>query len=157
MSEETNARLREKIEQAKNRGADIATDTARRAGDFVKENPMAAVAGGLVLGALVAGVLSRRKRSTREVIAEGPSRLGKLAMVGAELAMAYAAKAAEAGKDGVGKIEEIGGSVGGKLSEGGAEARKRAADMADIALAGAKAAGEAAMKRAGEIASKIRH
>jgi len=158
VSEETNARLRERIEAAKARGTDIAGDTARKASDFVQEHPVAVVAGGLVLGAIVAGALSRRRRSSaRDVVAEGSSRLSKLAALGAEMAMAYAAKAADVGKDGIGKIEDIGGTVTEKLSEGGAEAKKRASDVADIAMAGARAAGEAAMRRANEIASKIRH
>lgn len=158
MSDETNARLRERIDAAKARGADVAGDAARKAKDLVHEHPMAAVAGGLVLGALVAGALSRRKRrAAPALLVDAPSKLGKLATLGAELAIAYAAKAAEAGKDGVHKLEDIGGTVGEKLSEGGTEAKKRASDMADIALAGARAAGEAAMRRANEIASKIRH
>jgi hypothetical protein len=159
VSDETNAALRERIEAAKNRGADVAADTARKAKDLVHEHPMAAVAGGLVLGALVAGALSRRARrkTSASLIADAPSKLGKLAALGAEIALAYAAKAAEAGKDGVHKLEDIGGTVGEKLSGGSAEAKKRATDVADIALAGARAAGEAAIRRANEIASKIRH
>lgn len=154
------ANLRDKIEAAKVRSAEMAGSSARKARDFVEEHPVAVVAGGLVLGALIAGAFARSRRQDKTasgVIADGSAKLSKLAAIGAELAMAYAAKAAEAGKDGVGRLEDLGGTVGGKISEGGAEAKKRATDIAEIAMAGARGAGEAALRRAHDLAAKIRY
>ena len=146
-----NARLREKIDAAKARTAEIAGDSAKTVKTLVEEHPVAMMAGGILLGALIARAIPRAQKK------KASKRLSSLAALGTELALASAAKAAEAGKDGVHKLEDIGGSVGGKISEGGAEAKKRAFDLADIAMAGAREAGEAALRRANEFASRIRH
>lgn len=150
--------LRERIEVASERSAAAAADSARKARDFVEEHPVAVVAGGLVLGALLAGAVarSRRKRPTAaDAVAEGASSMGKLAALGAELAMAYAARAAHAGKEGLGALEDIGSTVGETLGETGSEARRRASDFAEIALAGVRGAGEAALRHAADLRHKL--
>ncbi|WP_226019332.1 hypothetical protein [Novosphingobium sp. FKTRR1] len=156
------ARLREKIDEAKDRSAELAGNAAQKARDFVHDHPVATVAGGIVLGAIVAGALARRRRSDHRSVAAravqavtdaaGPvvrpatNNLAKLAAIGAELAIAYAARAADKGKESVEKLEEIGGTVSDRLSERGTEARKHATDLAEAALA-----------RANEFLGKLRH
>lgn len=151
MSEDRNTRLRERLDAAKARTAEIAGDSARTVKTLAQEHPVAMLAGGILIGALIARAIPKSQKK------KAGKRLSSLAALGTELALAYAAKAADASKDGVHKLEDIGGSVGGKISEGSAEAKKRAFDLADLAIAGAREAGEVAMRRANEFASKIRH
>ncbi|WP_408587983.1 hypothetical protein [Novosphingobium sp.] len=148
---DSRARLREKIEEARDRSAELAGNAAQKARDFVHDHPVATVAGGIVLGAIVAGALSRRRSSGDQrgvtaravqavsdaaspVVKPATENIARLAALGAELALAYAARAADKGKEGVDKLEEIGGTVGGKLSEGGTEVRRRANDLAGTVL-----------------------
>ena len=60
----------------------------------------------------------------------------RIAAIGAELALAYAARATSAGKDGVDQI-----------SEKGAEAGHKVADLAEIALTTLRSAGTTAIHR----------
>jgi hypothetical protein len=84
-------------------GAAKPTDPLGKVKGFVEEHPVAMVAGGIVLGALVAGVLSRagsgvtgdkatRKGSLSRMSL--PRRAADLAAVGLEIAAAYVAGAA---------------------------------------------------------------
>lgn len=144
---EARARLREKIDEARERGAEIADTAAQKARDFVHEHPVATVAGGIVLGALVAGALTRRRAATPQSAATRAAQavtqaaspvaghLARLATVGAELALAYAARAADKGKEGVGKLEDVGEAVSERLSEGSAEARKQATALTELVFA----------------------
>lgn len=149
-SADARAKLREKIDEARERSAELAGNAAQKARDFVHDHPVATVAGGIVLGAIVAGALARRSRPEAKgvaaravqavsdvatpVVRPAASNIARLAGIGAELAIAYAARAADKSKEGVEKLEEIGGTVGGKLSEGGTEVRKRAVDLAETVL-----------------------
>ncbi|QCI92812.1 hypothetical protein [Novosphingobium sp. EMRT-2] len=150
-----NAAVREKIESAKARVA--ASSPAKTVKTLVDEHPVAMLAGGILLGALVARAWPKRRSAAKEVV---DSRLGKravaLAALGAEIATAYATRAAEAGREGVARLEDIGGSVGGKIAEGGEEARKRAVDLTDVAVSSAREAGETALRRLIEIATRLR-
>lgn len=151
-----NARVRDRIDAAKARNAaQSAIDASRK---VIEEHPIAAMAGGILIGALIARAIPRISPRS---LAQTPARkLGKsalsLATVAGELAVAYAAKAAEAGRGGVDKLEDLGGSVGGKVADGSAEARRVATDIASIAMAGMKEAGEAALRHVSEIAAKVR-
>jgi len=150
-----NAAVRERVEAAKARVA--ASGPAKTVKTLVDEHPVAMLAGGILLGALVARAWPKRRPAAKEIV---DSRLGKravaLAALGAEIATAYAARAAEAGRESVARLEDIGGTVGGKIAEGGEEARKRAADLTDVAVTSAREAGETALRRLIEIATKLR-
>lgn len=153
--QDPNAAVREKVEAAKARVA--AAGPGKTVKTLVDEHPVAMLAGGILLGALVARAWPKRRSAAREVV---DSRLGKravaLAALGAEIASAYATRAAEAGRESVAKLEDIGGSVGGKIAEGGEEARKRAADLTEVAVSSAREAGETALRRLIEIATRLR-
>ncbi|MCW1381805.1 hypothetical protein OLX02_03105 [Novosphingobium sp. KCTC 2891] len=150
MTEDRNARIRERLDAAKARSGDLARSGTETVRGLVEEHPVAALAGGILLGALIARMLPRAPVKT------AGSRASALAALGAEIAVAYAAKAAEKGRESVHKLEDIGGAVGEKLSDGTSEAKKRAVDFADIAAGALREAGEIAVKRANEFASRVK-
>jgi hypothetical protein len=140
--------LAERIERARVRSAELAASASTRAREFVHDHPVASVAGGIVLGALVAGALSRlRPRpvpvtlvdKAESTLEEAGARLSRLAALGAELALTYAARAASAGKDGAEKIEERLskklGEISETASEKGSEASHKLAGLAEVVLA----------------------
>jgi hypothetical protein len=135
--------LAERIERARVRSAEIAADASARAREFVHDHPVASVAGGIVLGALVAGALSRlRRKSVPAVLVEtaetgleeAGARLSKLAHLGAELALAYATRLADASKDGAHKIEEKLGHLGETAGEKSVEAQRKVAGLAEVVI-----------------------
>ena len=139
-------RLAKRIAAGRERNADRGTVRS-----IVEDHPVAVIAGGLVLGVLLARFLPR----------SGISRLSgramALAAAGAELAALYGSKAVdgagEAARDGREKLGEIGGTI----SESAGEARRRTLDLADVAIAGARAVGDSAARRVAGLASKVRH
>jgi len=152
---DNDSKLAERLEAARERSNALAASAANKAREFVRENPAASVAGGIVIGALIAGLLTRQ--ATRkpadsvhegaEAVDGGAVRLARLAALGAELALAYAARAASTGKDGVGKIEErIAGQLG-KLGETSTEAGHRLGALAEVAIHTLREAGESAIHR----------
>ncbi|MGX7895349.1 hypothetical protein [Tsuneonella sp. HG222] len=128
--------LKQKVDAAQARQAerqsptlmDRAGETAIEAKDqltaFAKKHPIATVAGGIAVGILVAGMF----RGPRKAAVEGGTKLAGLAAVGAELALAYAAKAfdaaKEAGDESLDWLEDLG------LRE---RARTLGSDVADYA------------------------
>lgn len=157
----TGANLGGRLEVACTRSKEIAETTSTRARQFVHDHPVAAAAGGIVAGAIVAGLLARRRHAKaadvipklpqiEAAVEAGTSRLGHIATIGAELALAYAARATEAGKESVHKIEESVGTLGEAVGEKSAEAGKRVADLADVAIEATRDAGKALLKRLGE-------
>lgn len=134
---EQDSPLAQRLEKARARSNELAANAARRTREFVAEHPVATVAGGIAIGALIAGALARRKRPVTRITADlTVARLTRLATLGAELAMAYAARAASASKDGVDQIGEKGADAGHKV-----------AGLAEIALTTLRTAGESAIHR----------
>ncbi|WP_225207169.1 hypothetical protein [Novosphingobium huizhouense] len=154
MTEETASRLRDRLDAAKAR--DAARSGVETVKGLIEEHPVAALAGGILVGAIVARMLPRGSKSAAEPVKKAGKSASALAALGAEIALAYAAKAAEKGRDGVHKLEDIGGTVGEKLGDGASEAKKRASDFADIAVNVLREAGEAALKRAGELKDRVK-
>ena len=155
--------LAERVEAARVRSAELATNATKSARDFVHDHPVATIAGGIAIGALVAGAFARSLPTKTESAAKKAgadvdvisARLSHLASLGADLALAYATRAAAASKDGVGKFEEQFGEQLNKLSgeagKAGAEASKKAAGIADLVLNSLKDAGETALARLNKI------
>ena len=145
--------LKSKVEagQARNKAKSETTTTMfDRAGEaaieakdkftaFAKEHPIATVAGGLAIGILVSGLFKRSP--TRKVAGKAAKRASKLAAIGAELAMAYAAQAMEAaneaGKVGASRLDGLGDAA----RSAGKSAAHRAGDARDVALAATSEAG----------------
>lgn len=145
---EQDSTLAERVEAARERSASLAASASNKAREFVHDHPVASVAGGIVVGAMIAGLLTRRKpRNLEERAAATTARLSRLAALGAELALAYAARAASTGKDGVGRIEEGLVSQFGRISENGSEAGRKLTGLAEVALGTLREAGEAAIHR----------
>ncbi|MBB3860437.1 hypothetical protein GGQ88_001703 [Novosphingobium hassiacum] len=154
--------LRDKVDAAKARLAERTgnarpVDTVK---SLIEEHPVASLAAGILLGALIAKALpsSGRMRSC----AVG------LATLAGKYAVDYAGKAAEAGREGLHKVEEVGGSVGTRLADvggtvgsriadGSGEARRKAVDFAEIARSAAADASEIAIRKVNEIASRLKH
>ena len=154
---EPDPKLSDRLEAARDRSAALAKGAAGRARDFVHEHPVASVAGGVAIGALIAGVLARRQRGAADADQTGDSRdslhgltaarLAQIAAVGAEFALAYATRAAGAGKQGVGIVEDTIIEHLGQIGSNGAEAGRKLGDIAEIAVKTLREAGEAALHR----------
>lgn len=116
-----------------------------------EEHPIALLAGGLLLGALVARFMPK------SVFGKLGSRAAALTMAGAEMATLFGGKVATAAGDvtreGREKLEELGESV----SESTAGARRTTSNLADIAISTAKAVGSDALRRVSEAADRVRH
>lgn len=157
MTEDTATRLRDRLDAAKAR--DMARSGAETVKGVIEEHPVAALAGGILIGALIARMIPRRIAPLSPVKKAGKS-ASALAALGAELAVAYATKAAEKGREGVHKLEDIGGTVGEKLGDtisgGASEAKKRAVDFSEIATAALREVGEIALRRANEFKDRIK-
>jgi hypothetical protein len=149
--------LAERIEAARARSNELAANATNRAREFVHEHPVATIAGGIAVGALIAGALAQRKKRKAVPAADTPdtatdndatiARLTRLAALGADLALAYAARAASAGKDGVSRIEERIGEQLGHLGQIGEGVGEKGAGLADVVLGKLREAGESALQR----------
>jgi len=150
--------LRDKVEAAKTRLAERTANA--RPVDTVKtlivEHPVASVAAGILLGALIAKALPSSGRFRKGAAG--------LATVAGKYAVDYAMKAAEAGREGLHKVEEAGGkladaggTMGGKIAESSSDARRKATDLAEVARAAAIEASEIAIRKMTELASRIKH
>lgn len=169
MSEELQANeaetLREKVDSAKARLAErtAASKSVQQVKGLIEEHPVATVAAGILLGALVAKALpsarrggSKAKRSAEEAAGSLLNSASGLAAVAGKLAIDYATRARDAGRDGLHKVEEVGGSVGGKLADGAEDARRKAVDLSDVVRSAAVEAGEAALRKINELASRVK-
>ena len=116
--------------------------------EFAKEHPIATVAGGVAIGILVAGLF----RGPRRAAIKGGTRAAGLAAVGAEVALAYAqqamAAAAEAGRAGADRLDDLGDNArhigrdaAGRAGELGRDAASRAGELGESARAAARDAG----------------
>jgi hypothetical protein len=152
---EQDSKLAERLDAAHKRSNAFAASAANKAREFVHDHPVASVAGGIVIGALIAGTLTRlRPRKPAELgetveaaAAATTARLTRLAALGAELALAYATRAASTGKDGIGKIEDrIAGQLD-RINENGAQAGRKLSGLAEVALHTLREASEAAVHR----------
>ena len=144
--------LSERLEAARERSTELASGASSRARDFIHDHPVASIAGGIAVGALIAGLLMPRKRPTlakagEAAIDASAARLGRLASLGAELALAYAARAASASKEGAGKIEDRIVDQLGQINDNGAEVGRKLSGLAEVALNTLREAGEAAVHR----------
>lgn len=133
--------------------ADRAKAAADGALDYVKANPLKAVAG-VAIGALIIGAFTRPGRKlTRKT--------GKLAGIATEAALAYglglletAGSAASKGQD---KLADLGESVSDKARAWQATAAKEGSALSDYLVKAAKRSGKRAGKSIDELRSRIQH
>ena len=159
MADSNNDKLKQKVAAAEKRNAerdgpsflDRAGETAIEAKDkftaFAKEHPIATVAGGLAVGILVAGMF----KGPRQAAVKGGTKVAGLAAIGAELAMAYAAKAyeaaQEAGDDSLDWLEDVGSKAGRRTKSLGSNAADYAADARDSVVKSGRSAARAVRGR----------
>lgn len=154
--------LRDKVDAAKTRLAERTANArpVETMKTLIVEHPVASLAAGILLGALIAKALPSSGRLRKGAAG--------LATVAGKFAVDYASKAAEVGREGLHKVEEagssaghriadVGGTVGGKIAETSGEARRKAADMAEVARSAAVEASEIAIRKISEFASRIKH
>lgn len=117
---------------------------------LARQYPWLIVGGGVAAGVLVAALLPRgigRRWGKRAMAA---------AAVGSEVALAFGARArdaaAEAGRDGIERLEEFGGTVG----EGTAEMRERATKAGGAAVRQARDTGLSLARGAVKLAARVR-
>ena len=156
MAEANRKTIKKKVDASQKRNAartndrtflDRAGESAVEAKDkftaFAKEHPVATVAGGLAIGFLIAGMF----RGPRQAAIKGGTKAAGLAAIGAELAMAYAAKALdaakEAGSDGADWLGEASKTFGSKARELSGEAAEYAGSARESAMRSGKSAAKA--------------
>lgn len=152
MSDTKRTQLKQKVAAARKRHEDRGrTTVVDRAGeraieakdklvDFVREHPVATVAGGLALGVLISGLFKRSP--TRKLGGRAAKTAGSLAAIGAEFALGYATQALtaanEAGKAGAEKLEDLGSTA----RSAGRDAAERAGELGDAARSATRDAGK---------------
>jgi hypothetical protein len=156
------ATLRDKVDAAKTRLAERTANAkpVQTVKGLIEEHPVASVAAGILLGALVAKALpsfSGRSSKVEDATSSLRKSAAGLATVAGKMALDYASRAREAGREGLHKVEEVGGTVGGKIAEGGKDAGHKVIDFAEIARSVAMEASEAALRKVNELTSRIKH
>lgn len=139
--------------QAERSLADQAKAAADGALDYVKANPLKAVAG-VALGALIIGAFTRPGRKLGR-------KTGKLASVATEAALAYglglletAGNAASKGQD---KLADLGDTVGTKARAWQSTAAKEGGELSDYLVKVAKRGGKRAGKTIDELRNRLSH
>ncbi|MFZ1742178.1 MAG: hypothetical protein WAT93_04950 [Pontixanthobacter sp.] len=156
-SEEKRQELKAKIEAAESRNAErnlgnYARDAAETATNFVKEHPIATVAGvaavGLAIGAMT--------RPGRKVAIQSGKRASALATYATELGLAYASglfdAAGDAATSGRDRLEDLGDSLG----DNAAALKRRATFTGGNAAAAARSLSRRAGKSAGRTARDLK-
>lgn len=160
--------LRDKVDAAKNRLAERTANArpVETVKGLIEEHPVASLAAGLLLGALIAKAIpSTRKRVASAQLSRSAA---GLATIAGKFIADYAARAADAGRDRLHKADEVRGAVGskladvggtvtGRIAEGSGDARRKAVDLAEVARSAALEASELAIRKVNEIASRMKH
>lgn len=118
------------------RAGEKAIEAKDKVFSFAKEHPIATVAGAVVVGALISTLFKRSP--TRQVANKAASRASGLAVVGAQLALAYAQQAMSAAKAGAEKLD----GVGDGARDLGRDAAGRAGKIGESAAVAARDAGK---------------
>jgi hypothetical protein len=117
---------------------------------FAKENPLLLIVGGVAFGVAVS--LLFRRSPTRKVAEQGARKASGLAWVAAQFALPLIqqaiAGASEAGRSGLGHLEEFGETAGGKARGLGSKAAGRASETLGVAKDAGKRIAKAVRSRA---------
>ena len=109
--------------------------------EFAREHPVATVAGGLLLGVLIAGMFEGPRRAAVRGGTKASAKAAGLAAIASEMALAFAHQAmdaaADAGRYGADKLDDLGDTVGSTARDLRREASYRA-DSASVAAQGGK-------------------
>lgn len=167
MSDSKREEIKSRIEAAQAREAALAEPTATQrvtqkaseAGDaftaFVREHPLAAAAGGVALGILVASLF----KGPRQAAARGGARAISLAAIGAEMASSFADEllddARELGREGVRRAEHLGREGAHKVEDFSDAVGDRARSIRRDATYSASRASDAARIASRETGKRI--
>jgi len=139
--------------------ADVASKTGPSVKGLIEQHPVAVLAGGILIGALIASAIPRRKSAAPAGTMTGNTAAGalgkqasRLAAMGAQLASAYAARAVQAGREGSEKLEDLGEII----SETSSEAKRRTGEMADVAATALRDMSAVALRHAADIAARMK-
>lgn len=152
----TDRPLKERVDAARERLSERAANAhpVETVKGLIVEHPVASLAAGILLGALISKAIPASRKSATS------ARLGKsaasLAAVTGQFIADYAARAAEAGRDGLHKVEETGEAMSEKIVEGSAEARRKAVDFAELARSAAIEASDIAVRKIADIAARMK-
>lgn len=131
------------------RAGDTASEATEKFTAFVKERPLTAAAGGIVLGILVASLF----KTPRRAAARGGAKAIGLAAVGAEIASAFAANllddAEDIGKSGARRAGNLGESLSDRARSLGRSASNSLHDTADAARSARRETGNALARAIG--------
>lgn len=159
MTEHVDAPLEDTLDTAADHAAEVASaEAAGKTGPSVKglieQHPVAVLAGGILIGALIASAIPRRRpaSSAKAAASTFGKQASRLAAIGAQMATAYAARAVLAGREGSEKLEDLGEII----SETGGEAKRRTSEMADVAATAVREMSAVALRHAAEIAARLK-
>ncbi|WP_340587773.1 hypothetical protein [Erythrobacter alti] len=155
--EEIKARIAAAEEREERRsGQSLTTTASEKASEaadaftgFVKQHPIAAAAGGVALGVLVASMF----KGPRQAAARGGAKAAGLAAIGAEIASGFASQlmddASDLGRESVRKAGDIADTAGDKARSAKRRASHRAGDVADAARIARRETGKAIARAVG--------
>jgi len=138
-TDEKREELREKIQAGETRNAErtlgeYARDASEKATDFVKEHPIATVAGGLAVGVLLAAIIPGPGRRLSKKVG---TRAASFAALAAELGLTYGTglldSAGSAARHGQDRLGDVGDTISSTARGLRRDASSRAADAGDTA------------------------
>ncbi len=150
--EATRDALRAKIDAGEKRNAERSlAERASDAGDsvtqFAKDHPVAAIAAGVTIGVIVAGIFNRGK------VARGASRMGSYA---SELGTAYGLSMLDAARSGKDSLEDFGDTLEDRARATRRGAASQASFVADAAHMLKRRASRTASRSARDIRNTIK-
>ena len=117
--------------------------------DFVKERPLTAAAGGIILGIIIAGMF----KGPRQAAARGGAKAAGLAAVGAEIAGGFLSElvddAADLGRAGKHRAVDLSDRLADRSRAAGRSARHKVGDTADAAYIARRETGKAIARAVG--------
>jgi hypothetical protein len=159
MTEHVDAPLEDTLDTAADQAAtavdgEVAGKTGQSVKGLIEQHPVAVLAGGILIGALIASALPRRRPAApaKAAASNFGKQASRLAAIGAQMATAYAARAVQAGREGGEKLEDLGEII----SETGGEAKRRTSEMADVAATAVRELSAVALRHAAEIAARLK-
>lgn len=131
------------------RASEGAADAADAFTGFVKKHPIAAAAGGVALGVLIAGMF----KGPRQAAVRGGAKAAGLAAIGAEIATGFAAQlldgASDLGREGARRAGDLTDTAGDRARAIGRSASHKVGDAADAARIARRETGKAIARALG--------
>lgn len=163
MTEEKRKNLREKIEASERRNeertaADYAIEARDRATAFVKEHPIATLAGGVALGVLVASLVpGPGRRMRKKATAKGSALAAMLTELGIAYGTSLLDNIGDAARSGQDRLEDLGDSMGDTARSLRREAGHLIGDAGDSARALSREAGKKAGRSIRDLRARMSH